>query len=483
MFKKAVKGLAAGLILATMAVPVFAGNGMAAGAETISLPPLTLPDILRIKNCIISDKKPTAYETAMYDLNNDGVINVMDLSRAVNLIIYDKQVPENTEPVTSEPVTEAPQPVTTSVTVTEPVTQPVTTVTTVVTTVTTVTEQVTTAVTTEAVPVTTVTTSAPPPAVTGPSEPGKWPSYARIEVESVLQTPELPTGCEITALSMLLNHYGFGTDKMSLMKFMPMSGIYTYDGVRYGPDFRKVFPGNPTSTGGYGCYTPCMVTTATDYFRSIGNAEYYLDDLTGADFDILLNYVALGKPVMAWATIGLIDPYKSLTWVTPENMAVTWIANEHVMLITGYDRKNDLVYVNDPSKGQVTYPLEKFRLRYEEIGRYAAVLMKNGEEIDVTDRDQDPDIQGPPLPSVPDDPADPPANGSDDRFRVGDAVYFTGNAYYSSKGGNFVEISGEYTISEIVSDNEIPYRVRLGTVGWVSWDELLLNNTFDYFNM
>lgn len=477
MIKKHLKGLAAGLIMAAVSLPsVFAGSSVS--AESLMLPPLTLTDILKVKNCIINQKKPTPFELALYDINNDGTINVMDLSRIINLIIYDKQVPSDTiQPSVTEPVTSqtavhtvVSEPETTSVIFTETVPE-----TTTVPEVTSVPENTTTAPVVTTVP---ETTTAPPAAtifsdVTNkPSSGGKWPSSAEIKVESILQNPELPTGCELTTLTMLLNHSGFETDKISLMKYMPMSGIYTYDGVRYGPDFRKVYPGNPTGNGGYGCYTPCMVTTASEYFRSAGIADWYLEDITGSDFNILLNYTALGKPVMVWATIGLIEPYDSLTWVTPEKTAVTWRANEHTMLLTGYDKENDVVYVNDPLKGSVKYPLKKFKLRYDEMGRYAAVLMKNGEEADVLG-----DAPGPQNP--PSGPPAPPVS-SDTRFKVGDSVYYTGEAYYSSKGGNAVDISGEYTISEIIADESVPYRVRLGTVGWVSWDVLVLNNTFDY---
>ena len=36
--------------------------------------------------------------------------------------------------------------------------------------------------------------------------------------EAVLQNPELPTGCEITALTQTLNFYGFDIDKVTLIK-------------------------------------------------------------------------------------------------------------------------------------------------------------------------------------------------------------------------------------------------------------------------
>lgn len=44
-------------------------------------------------------------------------------------------------------------------------------------------------------------------------------SYKRLDVECVLQNPELPTGCEITALTTVLNYLGYNVDKLAeLMK-------------------------------------------------------------------------------------------------------------------------------------------------------------------------------------------------------------------------------------------------------------------------
>ncbi len=426
MLKKIVKGLIAGVFLIA-GLTVISGDSFTVvnGAESSSQV-ITVTDILNIKKRIIGDKVFTESEFLKYDLNMDRRITVMDLSRAINIVINDKQVPVVTEPpVTEPPVTE---PRVTEPPVTEPpVTEP---------------------------PVTEPPVTAPPvtsPPVTEPPA-TLWPSQKHLDVDLVLQDPELPTGCEATALTMLLNHYGFGIDKVSLVDFMPQSSIYYYQGVQYGPNYHEVFPGNPKTSSGYGCYAPCMVTTASNYFKYAGNDEYYLKEITGTDFDYILNYVALDKPVMVWATMYLIAPYQSdSVWVTPDGNSMTWVANEHCLVLTGYDKEKDLVYVNDSMSGKVTYSLSKLRMRYNQMGKFAAVLMKKGETVDVESG-----MTKPPEAS----------------FKVGDVVSYTGKVYYSSFGGTFVTISGEYTISEIVDDQTRPYRIRLGTVGWVSFDDL-----------
>jgi uncharacterized protein YvpB len=278
------------------------------------------------------------------------------------------------------------------------------------------------------------------------------PRQKKLDVDIVLQNPQLPTGCEVTTLTMLLNHYGFNVSKLFLADMMPQFNFYYIDNVLYGADFLTTFPGNPRSNSGYGCYTPCMVTTAQKYFNYIGNDEYYLKDITGTDFDTLLSYVAAGKPVMTWATMGMIESVTGMSWTTPEGKYVTWRGNEHCLLLTGYDKDTGMVYVNDPLRGSVSYSMSVYRLRYNEMGKYSAVLMKNGEKLELLK------------------PTPPSSGNNGKEHKIGDVVSYTGPAYYSSFGGNSVQISGTYTISEILDDESRPYRVRLGTVGWVPYN-------------
>ncbi|MBR3025393.1 MAG: C39 family peptidase, partial [Oscillospiraceae bacterium] len=249
-------------------------------------------------------------------------------------------------------------------------------------------------------------------------------------------------------------HYGFTADKVLLADLMPKFNFYYIDQVLYGADFINTYAGNPASAvSGYGCYTPCMVTTAENYFKQIGEVNYRLTDLTGTDFDSLLSYIDAGRPVMVWATLDMIEPEYTKSWNTPDGRNVQWYENEHCFVLTGYDKAANRVFVNDPQKGKVTYSLSVFRFRYNQMGKYAAVL-SGGDIKDVT-----------PAPSV-----KQPSEPSDCKYKIGDEVKYSGSVYYSANGGKSVEVDGTYEITEILEDDTKPYRIRLGTAGWVPID-------------
>ena len=73
------------------------------------------------------------------------------------------------------------------------------------------------------------------------------PSYVLEEFETILQLPELPTGCEITAMTMALRYYGFSADKVEMAtEYLPTAAANLYygdDGRLYGPDLNRYFVG------------------------------------------------------------------------------------------------------------------------------------------------------------------------------------------------------------------------------------------------
>lgn len=208
------------------------------------------------------------------------------------------------------------------------------------------------------------------------------PLSVNLNVEMVYQNPELPTGCEATALTNVLGYSGFRAPKTTVAGYMPRMDFYYSGGIRYGADFMTTFPGNPYYNSGYGCYTPCMVTTAERFFEAQGADNFELRDISGTDFDTLLSYAAAGKPVMAWATMSMIEPREnSDSWTTPDGRRVVWKGNEHCLVITGYDLQKGIVYVNDPLKGKVTYSISTYEHRYNQMGKYAAVIARKNEDI------------------------------------------------------------------------------------------------------
>lgn len=80
-------------------------------------------------------------------------------------------------------------------------------------------------------------------------------SYRIEDFPLIMQMPELPTGCEITALTMTLNYYGFQIDKVTMatkyLPTLPSADVYvTEDGILYGNDMNQFFIGDPASENG-----------------------------------------------------------------------------------------------------------------------------------------------------------------------------------------------------------------------------------------
>ncbi|MBQ9982084.1 MAG: RICIN domain-containing protein [Oscillospiraceae bacterium] len=61
----------------------------------------------------------------------------------------------------------------------------------------------------------------------------------------------------------------------------------------------------------------------------------------------------------------------------------------------------------------------------------------------------------------------------DDLLKTGDTVQYSGKAYYSANGtGTVIEVSGIYTVEQILVDSTKPYTVLLKNAGWVSYEAL-----------
>ena len=322
------------------------------------------------------------------DCNHDGKVDVTDA--VLILEYYAKRAAGATELSFSDYIgqkNQQPETTTTTTTATESI--PVETTTTTVSTE--MTESVTTEPTTEAItttiqPTTTTTTSEQTTttttttttvkATTATTTTTTLPQAKQLSVNCILQNdaPSLPTGCEATALTIALQYDGFSAEKTDIAKtYLPKMLFYTLNDIYYGADFRYVFPGDPTTTYGYGCYAPAVVATANAYFTAQKNASY-AENLSGTSFEDLFPYIAAGRPVVFWGTTEMKEPETGGSWTTPEGDTATWISHEHCLVLTGYDKDAGTVSVADPLRGNVTYDLDLVVQRYNQMGKQAVII-------------------------------------------------------------------------------------------------------------
>ena len=340
--------------------------------------------------------------------------------------------------------------VTTTVTTTAaPVTTAVTTTTAAVTTtVTTTAAPVTTTVTTTtAAPVTTtVTTTTPAPVTTLPEK------KIISSVKSMLQSPELPTGCEATGLTIAVRWYGYDVSKNDMaMKYMPRQDFYYSGGKLIGADFITTFAGDPSRNDmSYGCYIPCMVKTVNNYFQAVGSS-YRGKDISGKELEDLFPYLANNTPVVLISTPELVNPRTGDSWYTTDGRYVTWQRGHHCTVLIGYDKTRSKVYCADPMmlKGVVEWDIAQFKNIYNQKGKHAMIIDTGS----VT----------------------PPKKA----LKEGDQVRFAGWLNTSSDGtgtDKYID-SGVYTITKIL-DPSLKRPVNIGNVGWASYDAIYENQPY-----
>lgn len=194
---------------------------------------------------------------------------------------------------------------------------------------------------------------------------------AFINAEAVLQTPELPTGCEVTALTMLLNYIGFDVDKLTLSDSFLPKGEYRKS------DFNKVFVGDPRNRRAYGCTAGVIAETAENFLKVRDtDKKWQVKNITGCSPEVLYSAVKFGYPVVVWGSIDMEEIIKDYASWTDEatGNTVSWFGKEHCLLLTGFDMQKKIVYVNDPLKGETVYDMKVFEKRFEEMERNALII-------------------------------------------------------------------------------------------------------------
>lgn len=179
------------------------------------------------------------------------------------------------------------------------------------------------------------------------------------------QYPELPTGCETTSLTMVLNYNNVPADKCDI------ADNYLEKGEVGTVDFRVAFEGDPRDENSYGCYAPVLTKAANRYLLANGYS-LTANDISGTAFTDLLAYIDQGVPVIVWGTQDCKQGQYTTTWII-DGEELTWYYPEHCMVLLGYSDYQ--VWVADPMHGEVlAYDRVIFETRYQELFQQAIVI-------------------------------------------------------------------------------------------------------------
>ncbi|MBV7391979.1 MULTISPECIES: C39 family peptidase [Enterococcus] len=165
-----------------------------------------------------------------------------------------------------------------------------------------------------------------------------------VPLENQFEGERLQNGCEVTALSMLLNYYGYGVNKNQLADQLTYQSFRTGSNQYGNPHLG--FVGNiKEGRQAMGVF----VEPIEELAKKVVTDEKIITSNGDLSFDKVLNQVAQGNPVWMLATVDLQVPTASdfLPWPTAEaELTVTPLI--HAIVVTGFDESSQTVYLNDP---------------------------------------------------------------------------------------------------------------------------------------
>ena len=187
---------------------------------------------------------------------------------------------------------------------------------------------------------------------------------AELETEELLQTPELPTGCESVALTAALRCLGFTPDKTEIAD----------NYLSYGEDVMWDYVGDPYDYDGAGVFPPGLTNCANNYLAATQRDKYAAYNTMGVEFENLLKLIDNGFPVVLWTTMDYEEPMLGDVAYEYEGEYYYWFELEHCVLLYGYDLDEGTVMLNDPMQGTVTMDLLQMKTVYDAIGRLSMTI-------------------------------------------------------------------------------------------------------------
>lgn len=181
-----------------------------------------------------------------------------------------------------------------------------------------------------------------------------------------MTTPRLYNGCEVTSLTMLMNYTHINVTKNELAAKITSVPLTYSDGEHGNPEYGFVgdITGNDPGLGVY--HKPIYKLAKTETSQ--------VKDLTGANFDTVIEQLEQGRPVWTITTASFAPVSTMQTWQTPQgSVKVTY--DMHSVVIVGFNRTKKLIYINNPyGEKQQAVSWKNFEAAYNQMGKQAIVL-------------------------------------------------------------------------------------------------------------
>ena len=192
-------------------------------------------------------------------------------------------------------------------------------------------------------------------------------------VPFISQENTYPTGCESVSAVMACQYAGISIQVDTFIRsYLPKADFEIVNGLVTGYHPDQFFMGSPYESTGLGCFAPC-IEKAIRMFLPPG---YALVNTTGRSlFSLCEEFIDKDIPVIIWATRYMNRPYKGMKWMLHGGGEYQWIAREHCLVLTGYDR--DYYYFNDPMAGTVKYGRSLTEQRYSAMGMQSLVVYRD----------------------------------------------------------------------------------------------------------
>ena len=187
---------------------------------------------------------------------------------------------------------------------------------------------------------------------------------ASIDIDPLEQYPELPTGCEIVALTMALNCFGCKLDKTEVAD----------NYIVYGDSYAISYVGDPYSDGGAGIW-PLGIISSVDNYNAASGKSIYAYNTSHLPLSDLYKFIEAGCPALVWTTYYMDEPMYTDDGEYYNDEYYMWYDNEHCVTLYGYDRSAGTVDIADPLQGAVTVDAKEFERLNNDIGGWSVILL------------------------------------------------------------------------------------------------------------